>query len=1118
MSIVLPLRSQAELTNLLKQLYDPSSPSYRHFLSLADFTERFAPTDDDYQQVVAFARSQGFTVKSTPANRLVVPIVGTVHQVQDAFGLKMRTYRHPTENRVFFSADREPSVPSGLPVAHIAGLNNYSLPKPLLRQPLLNAQKPASVQGSGPGGYYLGSDMRAAYYGGTALTGSGQSVALAQFGGYDIEDVVGDFAGTATASANGSNFILNYTPISDGTTNPVAINNVLLDGQTLSPQGDDAEEALDIAQAIGMAPGLSQVRVYIGNLDVDILNAIASDDAANQVSISWTWSPDDPEVDDFIFQEMAAQGQSVFAASGDYGSYSVFFPSFFPAEDAYVTAVGGTTLTTSGPGGTWQAESAWPDSGGGVSPDSIPAPPWQQGIATLENQASPTYRNVPDVAMEGDFDNYTCSMSSCNGGWAGTSFAAPRWAGYMALVNQAAAAQGQNPIGFFNPLVYAIGQGPDYSASFHDIVSGSNGHYASFGVPYFYAVPGYDLVTGWGSPAGGQLVSLLAPASSTSFQLTAAPTNLTIQPGGSGTTTITVNALGGFSAPVTLSINAAPPGITATFSQNPVTTSSVLTLSADPASPRGSFLLKINGTANGQTMYGDVAVQVNAPGMMVSPVYPVTPLWTSPGYSSSVELDMSSFAGFDEVPSLSITSPLPSGITAVLNPNTMSSPGYLDRTSQNSASVHFIGDDFALPPGSVSGSFIQVTAQAGDVVDTRTVYLAVVAPQYELDMQPMLTHLVQGGSVQMTVSAYAVGNFGNDTISLSPIAPLPSGVTVSFDPSAIQVGQTSTMTVTATPSATLGTFEISVWGYDTVTQLSGPYFAWEMNVEAPPGNSVFQIVPSAGYVVAPQGSSFTNHFTVLQENGFDQEVWLEPAYIPGMSPAFGPRDAAGGADVTFTSPSSIGSGLWICGGYGYVGNNGPFGAYQEGMHVWILSTPTLPFALSTQIGAVTLNPGGFASTQVSIALENGYTGTVALTATGLPDGLSANFDANPTQIDTTLRLTAGASLPTRSYFVNVSATGNGQTLVRTIPVQVQVGDPQLPTPTFSVAPGTYTSAFTLTIGDTNLDAVVYYTTDGSNPTTSSMLYNGPITVSSSEIVQAIAAASGYSASAVASAA
>ena len=189
-SIVLPLRNQEGLTGLLKRLYDPSSPDYHRFLSVAQFTEQFGPTAEDYQKVVAFAQANGFTVADMPANREVVSISGTSGQVEKAFHVAMKTYRHPTENRDFFSADREPSPALDVPVAHISGLNNFSIPHPLLHKSAASRSLDTFAgTGSGPGGLFLASDMRAAYYGGTKLTGIGQTVGLVEFDGYNLSDV-----------------------------------------------------------------------------------------------------------------------------------------------------------------------------------------------------------------------------------------------------------------------------------------------------------------------------------------------------------------------------------------------------------------------------------------------------------------------------------------------------------------------------------------------------------------------------------------------------------------------------------------------------------------------------------------------------------------------------------------------------------------------------------------------------------------------------------------------------------------------------------------------------------------------------------------------------------------
>jgi subtilase family serine protease len=497
LAIILPLRNQGELTNLLKRLYDPSNADYRHFLTVAQFTQQFGPTKQDYQAVVKFARSKGFSMTHTPANRLLVHIDGTVSQINKAFHVAMTTYHHPTENRTFYSPDREPSLDLSVPVTHIAGLNNFSLPRPKFKRAPANFRR--NSIGSGPSGAYLGSDMRAAYYGGTALTGSGQAVGLLEFDGYNTSDVTASFAGQP---------------------NSVPIQNVLLDGASAGSDGDDGEQVLDIVQAASMAPGMSQIRVYIapgtsqiGVGDVDIFNEMATDNIAKQLSCSWGWNPDDTAQLDPIFQEFAAQGQNLFVASGDAGAYtgSNSTDNSYPAESVYLVAVGGTVLTTNGAGGPWQSETAWLDSGGGPADDGFAMPSWQAGVANSFNQASTTIRNVPDVAAEANTDNYLCDQGSCTGDYGGTSFAAPRWAGFLALVNQQVVANGNSTLGFVNPVVYSIGAGTNYNNDFHDITSGnnSNGHGQSYN-----AVVGYDLVTGWGSPNGQNLIYALAGSSS----------------------------------------------------------------------------------------------------------------------------------------------------------------------------------------------------------------------------------------------------------------------------------------------------------------------------------------------------------------------------------------------------------------------------------------------------------------------------------------------------------------------------------------------------------------------------------------------------------------------------
>lgn len=484
LAISLPLRNESGLDALLQQIYDPQSSSYRHYLSVQEFTERFGPTAADYAAVRQFAQANGLTVVDTAANHMVLDVEGPVVNIEKAFQVKMGLYQHPTENRTFYSPDREPSLDLGVSVLHISGLDNFTLPHPKNKKA---SAKPGTIQptGSGPGGQYVASDMRAAYYGSGPLTGTGQSVGLFEYAGYEISDVQLYFKNL-------------------GQPFNVPINGVSLNGVPLKcpPQTcDDSEQVIDIEMAVGMAPGLSQVLVYVGNDDVSIFNQMAVDDIAKTLSCSWGWSDDESSLDP-IFKEMAVQGQSVFVASGDDGSRT---PGdvVWPADDPYITSVGGTDINTNGPGGPWQSETGWSGSAGSPSKNGIPIPFYQKlpGVINSMNNGSTTLRNYPDVSAESNTNQYSCYDGECGGGNGGTSFAAPQWASLIALANEQEVSQGKSTLGFLNTRLYNIGIGKHYKNVFHDITSGNNGGYN--------AVKGYDLVTGWGSPVGSVINSLL---------------------------------------------------------------------------------------------------------------------------------------------------------------------------------------------------------------------------------------------------------------------------------------------------------------------------------------------------------------------------------------------------------------------------------------------------------------------------------------------------------------------------------------------------------------------------------------------------------------------------------
>jgi subtilase family serine protease len=487
LAISLPPRNQAELDDLLQQLYDPHSPNYHKYLTADEFSDRFGPTESDYEAVLHFAQTYGLSVIEMFNNRMVVDVEAPAAIIEKAFHVTLGVYQHPTESRTFFAPDREPTVDLDVPLLHISGLDNFTLPHAKNIKAAHASSFASKTTGSGPGGDFIGSDMRAAYYGSGPLNGKGQSVGLFEYAGYEINDVKNYFKEVKQ-------------PFN------IPVKGVSLNGVSLScpPSNcDDSEQVLDIEMAASMAPHLTQIVVYVGSSDVSIFNQMAADNTSKQVSCSWGWSDDESSLDP-IFEEMGAQGQSIFVATGDNGSGT---PGdvVWPADDPYVTAVGGTDLTTTGPGGAWKSETGWNGSAGSPSKNGIPIPSYQQlaGVINSSNGGSTTLRNYPDVAAEANTNQYSCYDGGCFEGNGGTSYAAPQWAGITAMANEQAVTDGKSTLGFLNPAIYEIGVGTGYDSDFHDVTNGSNGGYK--------AVVGYDLVTGWGSPDGPNLIKALVP-------------------------------------------------------------------------------------------------------------------------------------------------------------------------------------------------------------------------------------------------------------------------------------------------------------------------------------------------------------------------------------------------------------------------------------------------------------------------------------------------------------------------------------------------------------------------------------------------------------------------------
>jgi hypothetical protein len=544
-------RDPAALASFVRQVSTPGSPEYRHYLAKGQFGSAFGPAGTTVVATVAALRADGLSPGTASADGLLVPASGTAAAVEAAFSTSLYDYRLP-DGTVGFANTEAPSVPAAIApqVQGVVGLENLSRPRPAIEGgDGMRAPAAAPQPEVGPGtcnpaaSVGLTANQLAQAYGLDGLyaagaTGSGTTVALYELSDYISTDVAQYQACYGTD--------VTVTAVGPGGDNSIN------DGQL--------EADADTELVTSLAPG-SSVRVYeypdTAAGPTQEWEAIVDDDLAKVVSTSWGACEPvieqaglaDVEAEDTLFEQAAAQGQTVLAASGDYGAEGCPPPFPFakepavidPASQPYVTGVGGTTLeSTASP----PSETAWNLGGGGVS-DTWQMPVWQAGAGIPSPQSSSSgcapngtsypsngswCREVPDVSANAGKDEAVYA----SGAWLGvqgTSLAAPLWGALLSAVDQTCAL---GPVGFANPALYAIGDGP--GSGMNDVTTDSNG---PNGDPGYAAGPGYDMVSGLGSPDASLLAPLLCPPTVTGVS----PPNGSV----AGGTTVTIHG-SGFSA------------------------------------------------------------------------------------------------------------------------------------------------------------------------------------------------------------------------------------------------------------------------------------------------------------------------------------------------------------------------------------------------------------------------------------------------------------------------------------------------------------------------------------------------------------------------------------------
>lgn len=572
-AVVLQPRDEGALTRFISQVTDRHSPLFHHYLTPGSFAARFGPAPSTIAAVKAQLEASGLTVTNVARDGLILDFQAPANRVEATFRTGLDRYRlaNGSIGRARTAPVRVPATVAKY-VTSVVGLDTTVRLRPsgVLRAPRSTRGKYASAAAPKTFTHPAGSptpcsdaqsiaeefggltdDQIANAYGVFGLfdagdTGSGQHIAVYELEPFDTNDL--RTFDTCYFGATQATAMLGH----------VALKNV--DGGQPAGSGS-GESILDVENVSAFAPGAS-IDVYqapnttFGAMDE--YAQIVNDDVDQIVTTSWGFceqglqegSPGIQQAENLIFQQAAAQGQTVFSASGDQGSndcnaFETATPVApvlsvdDPSSQPYVVAAGGTTINDA----TQPAnEQVWNDGalagagGGGIS-ESWPMPAWQSapmvpgGAASTSNAnavtAAETFegtrfclddnaagpdesacRQLPDVSADSDefTGGITVFSNDADGGWntnGGTSSAAPLWAAMLADVNASSTCRNnpatQNGVGFAGPLLYSVASNPTaYAASFNDITLGNNDPYGDSNL--FQATPGYDMATGLGSP------------------------------------------------------------------------------------------------------------------------------------------------------------------------------------------------------------------------------------------------------------------------------------------------------------------------------------------------------------------------------------------------------------------------------------------------------------------------------------------------------------------------------------------------------------------------------------------------------------------------------------------
>lgn len=486
-SLVLRLH-QDRLHRFLTGLYDPGSPNFHHFIDARAFGSRFGVSSAQLAALQQVLGHEGIHIIGHYPQRTALDVAAPAGVLDRVFGARMMDYR-TAAGRLYHSPSSTPVVPRQIrgTVASVAGLHGGIVPRP----------EDIPTNGVSPTVASLAYDYARLHS--LGIEGQGQKVAVIEFAQFEQRDL------------NGFAQQFHLPPFA-----PERIP-VPKDGPALDTSADaEGEAELDFEMVHAVAPQ-AQILDYNlpgilqGPVDElgDVIDKIVADGQANIVTDSFGlcelgWPSADVQRDEQAIEAAVAHGISIFKSTGDNGAYECQknTPSDhrlsveWPASSPGVVAVGGTSLSVT-PTGGYAGETAWEGAlenagGGGGLSTVFSRPSWQRATGVI-NRFSDGMRQLPDVSANADpITGWSIVSNGSLAPVAGTSAAAPFWAGAMALIAQYASQHGVKRLGFVDPMLYAIASTPQPKPPFHDVIVGSNRFYP--------ATVGWDYATGLGSP------------------------------------------------------------------------------------------------------------------------------------------------------------------------------------------------------------------------------------------------------------------------------------------------------------------------------------------------------------------------------------------------------------------------------------------------------------------------------------------------------------------------------------------------------------------------------------------------------------------------------------------